>query len=151
MWLSYWFSEDIPLPLRIHETNGIFTHMKTIKINQTQVFQYPPNTLWGSVFGPPKGRTSGDVKLGPNTDPHKVFGRLGKCRWIYRSSHGSYGIAMLGNTYSKPGVRQGSRWSSIPCPSLYTTLSLRCPCFKRQNGRRDGKYGNVTSHETYMF
>ena len=33
------------------------------------VFQNPPNTLWGSVFGSPKRRTSG----GPNTDPHKVW------------------------------------------------------------------------------
>ena len=30
-----------------------------------------------AVFGAPKGRTSGGVQGGPNTDPHKVFGRLG--------------------------------------------------------------------------
>ena len=29
------------------------------------------------VFGPPKGKLSGGVNVGPNTDPHTVFGRLG--------------------------------------------------------------------------
>ncbi len=32
-----------------------------------------PKYLVGSVFGPPKGRTWGDVKVGSNTDPHKVW------------------------------------------------------------------------------
>ena len=31
------------------------------------VFQNPPNTLWGSVFGFPKGWTSGGVKVAPKT------------------------------------------------------------------------------------
>ena len=44
--------------------------------NITLVSQNPPNTLWGSVVGPPKGIQ--EVFRGANTDPHKVFfGRLG--------------------------------------------------------------------------
>ncbi len=43
----------------------------------------PSHTLWGSVFGPPKGRTFGGVGTQP-----KVFGRLGKypAFWCLRAS-----------------------------------------------------------------
>ena len=38
----------------------------------------PKDLVRIGVKGTPKGRTSGGVKVGPNTDPHKVFGRLGQ-------------------------------------------------------------------------
>ena len=37
----------------------------------------PSHTLWGSVFGTPKGRTDSEMFVGPNTYKPKVFGRLG--------------------------------------------------------------------------
>ena len=67
------------------------------------VFQNPPNTLWGSVFGPPKGRTSGGVKVGPNTDPHKVFGRLGLDKnysWKMDVQRRGWSWIHLSNTFS---------------------------------------------------
>ena len=39
------------------------------------VFQDPPNTLWVGAWTPQ--RPSQEVFVGPNTDPHNVFGRLG--------------------------------------------------------------------------
>ena len=35
------------------------------------------HTLWGSVWKDPLKTEPQEVFVGPNTDPHKVFGRLG--------------------------------------------------------------------------
>ena len=45
------------------------------------VFQHPPNTLWRSVFGPPKGLTSGGICGSLDTYTQKVFGQLGITMW----------------------------------------------------------------------
>ena len=47
-------------------------------VDQTLVFQNPPNTFKPELFEAPKGLQNGGVWASFHTDPHKVFGCLGK-------------------------------------------------------------------------